>query len=100
MSYSVSFRLISPRPRGTVSKKRSDRLPYAAGRFLLWFTLFPLAGVEFPGVGGLVLVLDGDGHADVGKVLLQGDDVLVEQADAALAGAARHGVLVDIVLVV
>ena len=38
--------------------------------------------------------MDGDGHADVGEVLLQGDDVLVEQADAALAGAAGDGVLV------
>ena len=53
-----------------------------------------LSAALFPGVGGLVLVLDGDGHADVGKVLLQGDDVLVEQADAALASTARHGVLV------
>jgi len=42
----------------------------------------------------LFLGLDGDGHAHVGKVLLQGDDVLVEQADAALAGTARHGVLI------
>jgi len=32
----------------------------------------------FPGEGGLVLALDGDGHADVGEVLFQGDDVLVE----------------------
>lgn len=48
----------------------------------------------FPGQGGLVLALDGDGHADVGEVLFQRNDVLVEQADATLAGAAGNGVLV------
>ena len=52
------------------------------------------SGAGFPREGGLVLALDGDGHADVGEMLFQGDDVLVEQADAALAGTARHGVLV------
>jgi len=53
-----------------------------------------LEGAFFPGLGSSVLGLDGDGHADVGIVLFQGDDVLVEQADAALAGSAWHGVLV------
>ena len=53
-----------------------------------------LAGVEFPREGRLFLGLDRDGHTDVGEVLLEGDDVLVKQADAALAGAAGDGVLV------
>ncbi len=48
----------------------------------------------FPREGDLVLALDGDGHADVGEVLFQRNDVLVEQADATLAGAAGDGVLV------
>ena len=52
------------------------------------------AGAGFPGEGGLVLGLDGDGHADVGEVFLQGNNVLVEQADAALTGAAGDGVFV------
>ena len=67
---------------------------HAAGRFLLCGVLFAFWEAGFPGVGGLVFVLDGDGHADVGEVLLQRDDVLVEQTDAALAGAASDGVLV------
>lgn len=36
------------------------------------------SGAGFPGEGGLVLALDGDGHADVGEVLFQRNDVLVE----------------------
>ena len=56
--------------------------------------LLVVAGTEFPGERGLVLGLDGDGHADVGEVFLKGDDVLVEQADAALTGTAGNGVFV------
>ena len=56
--------------------------------------LLALADAGLPGVGGLALGLDSDGHADVGEVFLQGDDVLVEQADAALAGTAGNGALV------
>ena len=42
----------------------------------------------------LLLGLDDDGHAHAGILLFQDNDVLVQQADAALAGAARHGALV------
>ena len=48
----------------------------------------------FPGIEALCLRLDDDGHAHVGVVLLEGDDVLVAQADAALTGTARHRALV------
>ncbi len=53
-----------------------------------------MLGAGFPGEWGLLLALDGDGHADVGEVLLQGDDVLVEQADAALAGSTGNSTLI------
>ena len=53
-----------------------------------------LAGVDFPGQWGGVLVLDDDGHAHVGKVLLEGDNVLVKQADAAFAGTTGNRILV------
>ena len=56
--------------------------------------LFALAGVQFPFKRCLVFALNSDGHADIGKMLLQCDDVIVQQADAAFAGAAWHGVLV------
>ena len=55
------------------------------------FDVSARAGAVFPVEGGLVLVLDGDGHAHVGEVLLQCDDVLIEQADATLAGASGDG---------
>ena len=42
----------------------------------------------------MVFGLDGDGHADVGEVFLEGDDVLVAEADTALAGASGDSVLV------
>ena len=53
-----------------------------------------LAGAGFPGERSVVFALDGDRHADVGEMLFQRDDVLVEQTDAALTGATGNGALV------
>ena len=53
-----------------------------------------MADAGFPFEWGLVFGLDGDGHADVGEVFLEGDDVIVEEADAALAGASGDWFLV------
>ncbi len=51
-------------------------------------------GLQLPGPHALALVLDVDRHLHIGKLLLEGDDVGVAQADAALAGAARNALLI------
>ena len=56
--------------------KRIVTLEYYICLFV--FILLSLAGAQFPGERGLVLVLDGDGQAHIGEMLLERDDVLVE----------------------
>ncbi len=48
----------------------------------------------FPGVEALVFSLDDDRHTHIGIVLLERDDVLVTQTDAALASTTRHRTLI------
>ena len=48
----------------------------------------------FPFKWSLFLGLDDDGHADVSEVFFERDDILVEQADAAFAGATGNTLLV------
>ena len=68
----------------------------------MFFCLCRLVAVELPGRNALLLKweqplffgLDDDRHALAGIFLLQRDDVLVEQSDAALAGASGHCALV------
>ena len=48
----------------------------------------PRCGADLEGEGSVVLRQDDDGHTDGGVVVVEMDDVLVQEADAALAAAA------------
>ncbi len=61
---------------------------------LFFYGLSFSVSLEFPAPWSLGLVLDDNGHFEVGILLLEDDDVGVAQAYATLALAARHRALV------